>query len=427
VAGRESVAPHELTARGAAERLDAEDPLAEYRERFVIDDEELIYVDGNSLGRLPQETVQRLAGRVDEWGTRLVRAWSDWVDLPLRVGDLLAPLVGAGPGEVLMADSTTVNLYKLAAAALDVRPGRRAIVTDAANFPTDRYVFQGLAARGAAELRLLESDPVDGPTAGEVAEACAYGDVALVSLQHVAYRSGALADLEAITAVAHEAGALVLWDLGHSAGAVPVELGAGGADLAVGCTYKYLNGGPGSVAYLYVRSDLQEELRSPIWGWFGQRKQFHMGPDYEPTAGIERFLAGTPPILDLTTAEAGMALVAEAGITALREKSVALTELAVQLHDAWLVPLGFELGTPRDPQRRGGHVSLRHADAWPICRALVERAKVIPDFRLPDSIRIGLPPLYTRFVDVWDALDRLRRLVKAGDHRAFDQALTRVT
>jgi kynureninase len=416
-----------MMERREADRLDAEDPLAGFRGRFVIDDEELIYVDGNSLGRLPAETVRRLASRVDEWGTRLVRAWHDWIDLPLRVGDRLAPLVGAGPGEVLMADSTTVNLYKLAAATLEARPGRHAIVTDAANFPTDRYVFQGLAARGDAELRLLESDAVEGPTAEEVAAACASGDVALVSLQHVAYRSGALADLEAITAAAHEAGALVLWDLGHSAGAVPVGLRSAGADLAVGCTYKYLNGGPGSVAYLYVRSDLQEELASPIWGWFGQRDQFRMGPDHEPADGIARYLAGTPPILDLTAAEVGIALVAEAGIPALRAKSVALTELAVELHDAWLLPLGFELGSPRDPKRRGGHVSLRHADAWPICRALIERAKVVPDFRRPDSIRIGLPPLYTRFVDVWDALERLRRLVAAGEHRAFDRAPARVT
>jgi kynureninase len=427
VEGGEVLASHGLTKRGRAEELDAADGLARFRDRFVVADPGLIYVDGNSLGRLPVETVGRLGERVEEWGERLVQGWPDWIDVPARVGDLLAPLIGAGPGEVVMADSTTVNLYKLAGAALDARPGRRVIVTDAENFPTDRYVLQGLASAREVELRLLESDPVGGPTRDDVAAACGSGDVALVSLEHVAYRSGALADLEGITAVAHEAGALVLWDLSHAAGSVPVGLGAARADLAVGCTYKYLNAGPGALAYLYVRADLQEELTSPIWGWFGQRDQFRMGPAYDPAPGVARFLAGTPPVLDLTAAEVGIRLVAEAGVAALRTKSVALTELAVALHDAWLAPLGFELGTPRDPARRGGHVSLRHEEAWPICRALIERAKVVPDFRGPDSIRIGLPPLYTRFVDVWDALDRLRRLVASGGHRAFDAPPARVT
>jgi kynureninase len=427
VEGGEVLASRGLTDRGRAEELDAADGLARFRDRFVVADPGLIYVDGNSLGRLPAETVGRLGERVEEWGERLVRGWPDWIDLPARVGDVLAPLIGAGPGEVVMADSTTVNLYKLARAALEARPGRRVIVTDAETFPTDRYVLQGLASAREAELRLLESDPVGGPTRDDVAAACGSGDVALVSLEHVAYRSGALADLEGITAAAHEAGALVLWDLSHAAGSVPVGLGAARADLAVGCTYKYLNAGPGALAYLYVRADLQEKLTSPIWGWFGQRDQFRMGPAYDPAPGIAHFLAGTPPVLDLTAAEVGIRLVAEAGVAALRTKSVALTELAVVLHDAWLVPLGFELGTPRDPARRGGHVSLRHEEAWPICRALIERAKVVPDFRGPDSIRIGLPPLYTRFVDVWDALDRLRRLVASGEHRAFHAPPARVT
>jgi len=413
--------------RARAEALDAADPLARFRDRFVVEDPERIYVDGNSLGRLPRETAERLGARVQEWGSRLVTAWPDWIELPECVGDLLAPVLGARPGEVLMTDSTTVNLYKLAAAALDTSPGRRVIVTDAANFPTDRYVFQGLASREGAELRLLESHPVEGPTAAEVEEACALGDVALVSLQHVGYRSGAIADMEAVTAAAHEAGALVLWDLSHSAGAVPVRLDQVGADLAAGCTYKYLNAGPGALAYLYVRKDLQEELRSPIWGWFGQRDQFLMGPGYEPVPGIGRFLAGTPAILDLTAAEVGIQLTAEAGLEALRAKSVALTELVVELHDAWLAPLGFQLGSPRDPERRGGHVSLQHEEAWPICRALMERGNVVPDFRSPDSIRIGLPPLYMRFVDVWDALDRLRRLIEAGVHHEVEAGPARVT
>ncbi len=413
--------------RARAEALDAADPLAAFRDRFVVEDPERIYVDGNSLGRLPRETAQRLGERVQEWGSRLVTAWPDWIELPERVGDLLAPVLGARSGEVLMADSTTVNLYKLAAAALDARPGRRVIVTDAANFPTDRYVFQGLAAREGAELRLLESHPVEGPTVAEVEEACAPGDVALVSLQHVGYRSGAIADMKAVTAAAHEAGALVLWDLSHSAGAVPVRLDQVGADLAAGCTYKYLNAGPGALAHLYVRADLQEELRSPIWGWFGQRDQFLMGSGYEPVPGVGRFLAGTPPILDLTAAEVGIRLTAEAGLEALRAKSIALTELVVELHDAWLAPLGFQLGSPRDPERRGGHVSLQHEEAWPICRALMERGNVVPDFRSPESIRIGLPPLYMRFVDVWDALDRLRRLIEAGVHHEVEAGPARVT
>ncbi|MEX2210337.1 MAG: kynureninase [Gaiellaceae bacterium] len=396
--------------RAHAEALDAADPLALFRERFVHEDGERIYVDGNSLGRLPRETAERIAARIEEWGSRLVTAWADWIDLPTEVGDQLAPMIGARPGEVLVADSTTVNLYKLACAALDVRDG--AIVGRAGDFPTDRYVLQGLGR----ELRLVDDvlDELEPP-------------VALVCLSHVDYRTGALEDLALLTAAAHEAGALVLWDLSHSAGAVPVELDAAGADLAVGCTYKYLNAGPGAPAFLYVRAALQPQLRSPIWGWFGQREQFAMGPEYDPVEGIGRFLAGTPPILGLAAVEAGVRLLAEAGIGRLREKSVALTSLVVELHDAWLAPLGFELGTPREPERRGAHVSLRHPDGWRICRALIERANVIPDFRQPDTIRFGLPPVYTRFVDAWDAVDRLRRLVEGGTHLEVDAAAARVT
>jgi kynureninase len=399
--------------RAQAEALDAADPLAPFRDRFVLEDGDRIYVDGNSLGRLPLGTAELLAARVEEWGSRLVTAWPDWIDLPLEVGDVLAPLVGARAGEVLVADSTTVNLYKLAHAAL-VRDG--AIVGRAGDFPTDRYVLQGLAAQHGRELRLV--DDVHSALAPPVAVVC---------LSHVDYRTGALEDMAALTAGAHEAGAFALWDLSHSAGAVRVELEATGADLAVGCTYKYLNAGPGAPAFLYIRSELQEELRSPIWGWFAQRDQFAMGPDYDPVAGIGRFQAGTPSVLGLAAVEAGARLLAEAGIERLREKSVALTSLVVDLHDAWLVPLGFELGTPRQPDRRGAHVSLRHPDGWRICRALIERANVIPDFRGPDSVRYGLPPVYTRFVDAWDAVDRLRRLVEEGTHLEIEPGTARVT
>jgi kynureninase len=413
--------PAAVTSRHEAEGLDRDDPLARFREAFVIEDPELVYADGNSLGRLPKGTIERLQALLGDWGSRLVSAWPDWIDLPVDVGDrLAAAALGSSPGQVVVSDSTTVNLYKLAAAALRRREG--VLVTDAANFPTDRYVLEGLG-----ELVQFESDGVEGPTPEDVRSACEGRPVSLVCLSHVAYRSGALADLVEITRAAHDAGALMLWDVSHSAGAVPIELDAAGADLAVGCTYKYLNAGPGAPAFLYVRRELQQELLSPIWGWFAQRDQFEMGPAYDPVPGIGRFLAGTPPILDLTAVDTGVGLVAEAGIEALREKSVALTELFVRLHDERLVPHGFELGSPRDPTRRGGHVSVRHPEAWRLCRALIERARVVPDFRRPDSIRFGFPPLYTRFVEVWDAVDRLARIVESREHELVDAAPARVT
>ena len=410
--------------RPYAERLDAADALAPFRERFVIDDPELIYLDGNSLGRLPLVTRDRLSGLAGEWGSHLVRGWHEWIDLPERIGDVLATgVLGARRGEVIVADSTTVNLFKLAGAVLEATPG--AIVTDAGNFPTDRYVLDGLARLHGRELRLFDTDPIDGPQPGDVERECAAGDVALVVLSHVAYRSGALADIEAINGAA--APARVVWDLSHSAGAVPIELDARGVELAVGCTYKYLNAGPGAPAYLHLRKDLQAELRTPIQGWFGQRDQFLMERPYDPAPGVRTFLAGTPPILALAGVEEGAKLVTEAGIERLEEKARRLTELIVAIHDERLAPLGFRLRSPRDPARRGAHVSIAHDQAWPICRALIERAKVIPDFRGPDSIRLGVPPLYTRFVDVYDALERLAALVERGDHRGVDDSPLRVT
>lgn len=408
--------------REEAVALDAADPLAAFRERFVVADPQRIYLDGNSLGRLPAATRDRLRALVDEWGERLVSGWPDWIDAPTRVGDALAAgVLGARPAEVVVGDSTTVNLYKLCAAALDAAPpGRRTLVTDRENFPTDRYVLEGLAARHGLELRLIEAPEALEATLRD-------GAVAVVVLSHVAYRSGALADLPGLTALAHRHGAELVWDLSHSAGAVPVELAVNGVRLAVGCTYKHLNAGPGAPAFLYVARELQPRVRSPIWGWFGQRDQFAMERPYDPVDGAGRFLAGTPPVLDLAAVEEGVRLTAEAGIGRLREKSTALCELIVALHDAWLEPLGFRLGSPRDPVRRGSHVALRHPEAWQICRALIERAAVVPDFRGPDCIRLGVAPLYTRFVDVWDALDRLRRLVQAGEHRLVDATPTRVT
>ncbi len=409
-----------VTDREQAEALDAADPLAGFRERFELGDGSRLYLDGNSLGRLPLATRDRLHAAIDQWGSQLVEGWHDWIDLPLRAGDALGGLIGAAPGEVAVTDSTTVNLYKLVHAALDARGGGT-LVSDRGNFPTDRYVLEGIAAARGVDLRLFESDELDGPVPADLGT-CGPADV--VVLSHVAYRSGALAGMAELTAAARERGATLIWDLSHSAGAVPVDLRGAGAELAVGCTYKYLNGGPGAPAYLYVAAELQESLRSPVWGWFGQREQFAMERAYDPAPGIGRFLAGTPPILQLAAVQEGARLTAEAGIEAIRAKSVALTELLVALHDAWLAPLGFELGSPRDPARRGSHVSLRHARAWTFTRALID-ARVTPDFRGPDSIRLGVAPLYTGFAEVWDAMDRLRAI--ASRHDLPDAAPARVT
>jgi kynureninase len=392
----------------------------------VVGDPDLLYLDGNSLGRLTHRARRRLAEVVErEWGDGLVRSWEQWIDLPRRVGDAIArDLVGAGPGEVVVGDSTTVCLYKAAEAAVAARPGATALVTDDDNFPTDRYVLEGVAARHGLEYREVASHPVDGPDAAALAGAL--DGAALLCLSHVAYRSGALADMAGLTRLAHEHGALALWDLSHSVGAVPVDLTGAGADLAVGCTYKYLNGGPGAPAFSYVRRDRHPELHQPVWGWFGRRDKFAMGPGYDPADGIDAWLSGTPAVLGLVCVEEGVGLLAEAGIDRLRAKGMALTSLIVDLADAWLAPLGFTVGSPRPAERRGSHVALAHPDGGRIARALRERAGVVPDFRAPDRIRLGPAPVASRFVDVWDALDRLRRLVEAGGHESLGPDIRRV-
>jgi kynureninase len=398
--------------RAYAEALDAADPLAGYRERFLFTDPELIYLNGNSLGALPLATLRRMETVYQqEWGTALARSWDHWVDLPARAGDVVGGLIGAAPGQVIVTDNTTVNLYKLATAALDARPGRPVIVTDHDNFPSDRYVLAGLAAQRGAELRMLETD-IDQGLHPDLVRAAVDEDTALVSLSHVAYRSGALADMAAITEIVHQAGALVLWDLCHSVGAVPVDLDGCDADLAVGCTYKYLNAGPGAPAFAYVSARLREVLRQPIWGWFSQRDQFAMGPRYDPAPGMAKFMTGTPSIPGTAAVEEGARLLLEAGLEPMRAKSMRLTAYLIELADAWLVPLGCTVATPREASRRGGHVSFCHPEAERIVARLAEQG-VITDYRTPDRFRFGLPALTTRFTDVWDAVQAARDLIMA--------------
>jgi kynureninase len=399
--------------RADAAALDERDSLRAFQDRFAPTEDGLVYLDGNSLGRLPIDTPQRMAEIVRQWGQRLIRGWEEgWMKLPLALGDRLgSELLGAGPGQLAVADSTTVCLYKLAAAALDARPERTEIVTDRDNFPTDRYVLEGLAQSRGLTMRWIEAASDAGPRAPDVAAAVGPA-TALVALSQVAYRSAFLLDMTAITAVAHQAGALTLWDLSHSAGVVPVDHDGSGADLATGCTYKYLNGGPGAPAFLYVRAEHQPVLRQPIWGWLGRRDPFVMAQGYEPAAGIGSFLSGTPPVLALNAVAAGLDLVCEAGIAALRAKAVALGEFVIARHDEWLAPVGVSLGSPRRSAERGGHVALIHPQAAELCRALAARG-VITDFREPDIIRVGLSPLTTSFADAERGLVVLHELLSS--------------
>lgn len=402
-----------MPARPSLERalqLDAEDVLAPFRERFVIADPELIYLDGNSLGRLPK-AAEFLARELvsEQWGNRLIRSWNEsWFDLPARLGAKIANLLGAAPDEVLVADSTSVNLFKLSVAALQAQTGPRKIVTDALNFPSDVYILQSaLDLCGGGHLEIVPSP--DGASIPIAAlEAALEGGAALLSLSHTVFKSAFVYDMAAVTETAHRAGALALWDLSHSAGAMPLDLEGCGVDLAVGCSYKYLNGGPGAPAFLYVRRSLQERLQNPIAGWFGRRDPFGFALDYQPAPGAGRFLTGTPPVISLALIEPGVDLLLEAGLGRIREKSIRQTEYLVSLWETELAPLGYRMGSPRDAARRGSHVSLAHPEGWRINRALIEHFGVIPDYRAPDLIRLGVCPLYTSYRELHHAVEALR-------------------
>ncbi len=416
--------------RDFAQSLDAADELKAFRQEFVIPDPALIYMDGNSLGRLPRRTAARVERIVnEEWGSRLIRSWNEgWYTAPLRLGDKIGQLVGAAPGQVVVSDSTSINLFKLVLSALALRPERTKILTDEMNFPSDLYILQSCVSLLGSRhtLQVIRSIDSITPDLDHLCQSIDQ-DTALVTLSHVVFKSGYMYDAAEITRCAHEAGALVLWDLSHSVGSVPVALDDWSADLAIGCTYKYLNGGPGAPAFLYVRQSLQEQALSPIWGWFGDRSPFAFDLEYTPAAGIQRFLVGTPPVLSLLPIEMGVDLLLEAGIGRLRNKSILLSSYMIYLFDAVLAPLGFSLGSPRQAEQRGSHVSIRHPVGYRINRALIEEMNVLPDFREPDNIRLGLAPLNTRFEDIYETVERIRKVMVEERYRNYPAARSLVT
>jgi kynureninase len=401
-----------------ARMLDREDPLGHFRQEFVFQDPSMVYMDGNSLGRLPVKTIKYMDSAIrDQWGGRLIRSWNEgWYNQSIRLGRKIAQIIGAHPDEVIVSDSTSVNLYKLGFAALKSREGRTEIISDDMNFPTDLYIMQGLIQQFGNQhtLRLLKSQDGISSDMTELVRMVSH-KTALVTLSHVAYKSAYMYDMERVTELAHLHEALILWDLSHSVGAVPVSLNKAGADLAVGCTYKYLNGGPGSPAFLYVKRELQEQLENPIQGWFGEQNPFEFHLHYRPSEGIRKFLTGTPPVISLSGLEPALDIVLEAGIGSIRKKSVAQSQYLISLAQKWLLGEGFRLGSPELTEKRGSHVSLKHAEGHRICKALsdpgVGECVVIPDFREPNNIRFGISPVYTSYEDIFRSMVKLKMIV----------------
>ena len=421
------------TDRQFALDLDARDPLARFRSQFVISDPNICYLDGNSLGRLPLATIEAVkAFMKEEWGPEVVTGWGHWVDEAQPTGDLIGrATLGAAAGQVLACDTTSVNFYQLALAAIHARPGRKTIITDAANFPTDRYILDGITKQFGLKLVIIDNESIGSAEyeriTPQILEPHLNDDVALVTLEVIQYRSGARNDIKSLTDLVRKHGAFMLWDASHAVGAIEMDFDKNGVDIAVGCTYKYGNSGPGSPAWLYVNKKVQAELQVPIQGWFSQGDQFAMGADFERASGIRGFQIASPSLIGLRCIKSAFTMIEEAGIGAISEKAAIGTEMMIQLYDAWLADLGFNLLTSRNPQERGGHISLGHPDAARICVALREFADVIPDYRTPDAIRLAISPLPSSYVEVWDGFSRIRDLVASRQYEKIEKTDSRVT
>ena len=397
--------------REEIESWDASDPLASFRDEFIVPDG-VVYLDGNSLGALPRKTSESVRALIeDQWGRDLIKSWNahDWIHLPQRVGRSIAKLIGAGADEVIAADSTSTNLFKALGAAIGLRPGRRVIVSERENFPTDLYIAQGIVelVGDGLELRLVERSEL--PSAIDE-------DVAVLMLTHVDFKTGEIHDMKRLTSLAHERGALTVWDLSHSAGALPVHLDEAGADFAIGCGYKYLNGGPGAPAFIFVAGAHQDSVKPPLSGWMGHEAPFAFDVDYRPAPGIERQLCGTPSVLGMAALEVGVEILTRADLGALRKKSQRMGDLFLDLVEVRCGGLGLHIACPRNAAARGSQVSLRHEQGYPIMQALIARG-VIGDFRAPDVLRFGFTPLYLRYTDVWDAVGILQDVLESGAYR----------
>ncbi|MCX6417265.1 MAG: aminotransferase class V-fold PLP-dependent enzyme [Actinobacteria bacterium] len=418
--------------------LDAKDPLAKYRDSFVFTDPDVCYLDGNSLGRLPKATVETINKfLIEGWGTKIVDGWGEWIDKAETTGDLIGrAALGAAAGQTLAMDTTSVNFYRLVRAAISARPGRKTIITDEANFPTDRYIMQGIAEELGLNLVVIPNDLQEHSTGesfsdelvtSEILKPYLNDDVALVTLSVVAYRSGALHNIKELTDLVRASGALMVWDASHAVGAVDMQFDRDGVDLAVGCTYKYGNSGPGSPAWLYVNKRIQAELRMPIQGWFAQRNQFLMGSAFDQIEGMRGFQIASPSIIGLLCIDEGFGMIEDATIAQINAKASKGTDMMIELFDQWLAPLGYELVTPRDSKLRGGHISIYHPDAAQIARGLRDDMNVIPDYRAPNSIRLAISPLPTSYVEVFDGFERIRDYTQSGKYKDLDLSNVKVS